>query len=61
MLERLSPYEDTAIKEETMKNTVDVEHTDTKPSLEDSEENQSNRDHIKGSSAEDKSQSDHEE
>ena len=48
------------IKQETMENTVEVEHNDTKPSLEDSED-QSSRDHVKDVFAEDKLQSNQEE
>ena len=43
-----------------MENTVEVEHNDTKPSLEDSED-QSSRDHVKDVFAEDKLQSNQEE
>ena len=56
----VATYEDPVIKQETMENTVEVEHNDTKPSLEDSED-QSSRDHVKDVFAEDKLQSNQEE
>ena len=54
----VATYEDPVIKQETMENTVEVEHNDTKPS---DSEDQSNRDHAKDEFAEDKLQSNQEE